>query len=426
MISQKTYGGMLDTDFGDKGIVTIVNGNPDYGTVHIQKLMVTDSWIYFGGRSARGDSVYITMGRLDLKGNPDPKYGENGLVQYLLPGFGALSSFALQTDGRIIVHADHASSTSNFSYFYRLEEDGSLDKTFGEDGLFSLELLEDHDSPSMEQSQLLENSAAGQTDMVILSDGKILTFHRNGWIIRLTPEGKPDKTFSAKGYIYIKNPHNPTSLLRSLLVDDKQEKYVVGGLTLAASSHHAMLACFHKNGEPDESFGRMKNGFVVFDVRASEFNQLVRQNNGRILGVGTAGAFPDIQALLISSEPNGEPNIQFNQGQPLLTSLDKETQWEASAFQENGRSVVVGSAGTFKPMTHQLVVARFNSNGTPDTSFGNGQGYVKQTLPSFGKGRYMARVALQPDDEKILVSAIPLVPKDEEPGNPVILRYLPN
>lgn len=299
-------------------------------------------------------------------------------------------------------------------------------KTFGEDGLFSLELLKDRDSPSTEQSQLLENSAAGQTDMVILSDGKILTFHRNGWIIRLTPEGKPDKTFSAKGYIYIKNPHNPTSLLRSLLVDDKQEKYVVGGLTLAASSHHAMLACFHKNGEPDESFGRMKNGFVVFDVHASEFNQLVRQNNGRILGVGTAGAFPDIQALLISSEPNGEPNIQFNQGQPLLTSLDKETQWKASAFQENGRSVVVGSAGTFKPMTHQLVVARFNSNGTPDTSFGNGQGYVKQTLPSYGKGRYMARVALQPDDEKILVSAIPLVPKDEEPGDPVILRYLPN
>lgn len=261
--------------------------------------------------------------------------------------------------------------------------------------------------------------------MVILSNGKILTFHRNGWIIRLTPEGEPDTEFSKKGYIYIKNPHNPTSLLRSLLVDEKQEKYVVGGLALAASSHHAMLACLHKNGEYDKSFGWMKNGFVVFDVRASEFKQLVLQHNGRILGVGTAGAFPDIKALLISSEPNGLPNIQFNGGIPLPTALDKETQWEAGAFQENGRSVVVGSTGTFTPMTHQLVVARFKSNGTLDTDFGNGEGYVKQTLPTDGKGRYIARIALQPVDGKILVSATPSVRNNEDPGNPVILRYLP-
>lgn len=43
MTSQKTCGGMLDTDFGDKGIVTIVNGNPDYGTIHIRQLLVKDS-----------------------------------------------------------------------------------------------------------------------------------------------------------------------------------------------------------------------------------------------------------------------------------------------------------------------------------------------------------------------------------------------
>jgi len=426
MTSQKTYGGMLDTDFGDKGIVTIVNGNPDYGTIHIQKLMVKDSWIYFGGRSARGNSVYITMGRLDLKGNPDLEYGKNGLVQHLLPGFGALSSFALQTDGRIIVHADSASSTSNFSYFYRLEKDGSLDKTFGNDGLVSLELLKDSSSPSTEPSQALDNSAADQTDMAILSDGKILTFHRNGWIIRLTSKGEPDTDFSDTGYIHIKNPHNPTSLLRSLLVDEKQEKYVVGGLALAASSHHAMLACLHNNGKPDESFGWMKNGFVVFDVRASELKQLVLQHNGRILGVGTAGAFPDTNALLISTEPNGEPNIRFNGGNPLPTALDKETQWEAGAFQKDGRSVVVGSTGTFTPMTHQLVVACFNSNGALDADFGVGKGYVKQTLPTDGKGRYIARIALQPVDGKILVSAIPSVRNNEDPGNPVILRYLPS
>jgi len=422
MTSQKTYGGMLDTDFGDNGIVTIVNGNPDYGTIHIKQLLAKDSWIYFGGHSSKGNSSYFTLGRLDLNGDPDLDYGENGLFQHPLPEFAGLSSFALQ-DGRIIVHAKSTSSIStNFSYFYRLEENGSLDKTFGEDGQVCLEL----GSLSSQPIEVLESSAADQTGMVILRDGKILTIHYYGWIIRLTPEGAPDKTFSPTGFIHIKNPHNPTSLLQSLLVDDKQEKYVVGGLTLAASSHHAMLACLHKNGEPDNSFGKLQNGFVVFDVRDSTFEQLVRQNNGRILGVGKAGAFPDIKALLISSEPNGEPNIQFHQGRPLLTALAKETQWEAGAFQEDGRSVVVGSTGTFMPMTHQLVVARFNGNGTLDADFANGEGYVKQTLPTDGKGRYIARIALQPVDGKILVSAIPLVPNNENPGNPVILRYLPD
>ena len=421
MTSQKTYGGMLDTDFGDEGIVTIVNGNPDYGTIHIKQLLVKDSWIYFGGHSSQGNSSYFTLGRLDLNGDPDLDYGENGLFQHPLPEFSGLSSFALQ-DGRIIVNAESKSSIStNFSYFYRLEANGSLDKTFGEDGQVCLEL----GSLSTQPIEVLESSAADQTGMVILRDGKILTIHYYGWIIRLTPQGAPDTTFSLTGFIHIKNPHNPTSLLQSLLVNDTQEKYVVGGLTLATSSHHAMLACLHDNGKPDESFGWMKNGFVVFDIRASEFKQLVRQHNGRILGVGEAGASSDIKALLISSEPNGEPNIQFNQGRPLLTALAKETQWEAGAFQENGRSVVVGSTGTFTPMTHQLVVARFNSDGTLDADFGNGEGYVKQTLPTDGKGRYMASIALQ-SDEKILVSAIPFVLRDEEPGYPMILRYLPN
>ncbi|MFJ5257726.1 hypothetical protein ACIP8I_21355 [Pseudomonas sp. NPDC088414] len=420
MTSQKTYGGMLDTDFGDKGIVTIVNGNPDYGTIIIKQLLVTDSWIYFGGHTSKGNFSYFTLGRLDLNGDPDLDYGEKGLFQHPLPEFAGLSSFALQ-DGRIIVHAKSASSVStNFSYFYRLEENGSLDKTFGEDGQVCMKL----GSLSTKPIEILESSAADQTGMVILRDGKILTTHYYGWIIRLTPEGAPDTTFSPTGFIHIKNPHNPTSLLRSLLVDEEEKKYVVGGLTLAYSGHHAMLACLHENGELDKSFGKLRNGFVVFDVRVSTFEQLVRQNNGRIPGVGKAGAFPDVKALLISSEPNGEPNIQFNQGQPLLTALAKETQWEAGAFQKDGRSVVVGSTGTFTPMTHRLVLARFNSNGTPDTSFGNGNGYVQQTLPSDGKGRYKAIIALQ-SDEKILVSAIPFVLRDEEPGYPMILRYLP-
>jgi len=126
-------GGELDATFGDNGRLTINEAH--FGSAILQqpdgKLLVagnvTKSW----------DDADFAVLRLHPDGSPDESFGTNGRVMIDFAGYDVATGLALQADGRMIVAG---TSSANGFALARLNPDGSLDVTFGGDGLATLNL----------------------------------------------------------------------------------------------------------------------------------------------------------------------------------------------------------------------------------------------------------------------------------------------
>src|SRR5688572_33169243 len=100
----------------------------------------------------------------------------------------------------------------------------------------------------------------------------------------------------------------------------------------------------------------------------------------------------------------GDLDTSFS-GDGIVIAPDDRTARTAvdAAVQTDGKLVVAGAAGDFVRGPVRLMVARYNTNGTPDTTFGNApDGRVLTTLP--GKLVYAGGLAVLPGG-KILVAA---------------------
>src|SRR5262249_53355575 len=93
----------------------------------------------------------------------------------------------------------------------------------------------------------------------------------------------------------------------------------------------------------------------------------------------------------------GRRDPSFGDGGVVTTAVGSNDSANAVAVQADGKIVV---AGTTTATTADFLVARYNADGTPDTSFVAGVGYV---AIDFGSADGAVGVAVQPDG-KIVVA----------------------
>jgi len=159
------------------------------------------------------------------------------------------------------------------------------------------------------------------------------------------------------------------------------------------------------NGNLDPTFG--SGGKVTTDFAGScdRAYGLTQQPDGKLIVVGEAyGAFnPSTVAgfALARYNSDGSLDTSFGVGGKVRTDLaDGSDQFVRVAVQSDGKIVAVGH--TLNPLagTDDMVVARYNRDGSLDTSFGaNGLTITKFTYgPPFG-------LAIQPDGRIVVVGA---------------------
>ena len=168
--------GDLDRSFGSSGILT--QNNFSGYSVTLQD----NGKILIAGES--GDANSFTLLRLQQDGTPDPTFGEGGLlVPAQADGFHMCSSVILDSEGRILMAGTSwgAHSDAYFSLI-RLNDDGSLDTSFGNGGSVIQPLGAFDDTPTIR----LQN------------DGKIVlagTSDQHFGLMRLDADGSLDTTF---------------------------------------------------------------------------------------------------------------------------------------------------------------------------------------------------------------------------------------
>lgn len=430
----KLAAGDLDPEFGEDGIVSLAGADPRGSYVYLKSVIAigddANAKIHFcaeNGHPVAGTQFLI--GRLDLGGAPDTTFGNNGVVQLPFPGhpYISVAALAIQTDGKLIASAIDATA-SNSTFFVRLHPDGRVDSSFGESGFTVVRHPFASRAPKPKRQKKekprtgIDQNSQGRATLEILPDGKILSVSSEGYLVRLTNDGRPDTTFNQVGYLPIIHPNYPAARHTpgGLLVQDNRH-YLVSGSIATVPTRAFFMRCDNE-GNLDTSFGPSGNGFIFVEEEGDDgmfFNGLASQPNRRFLGVGATANYGDEAGLLVSREADGEINIQFNQGKSLFTKLEakKRTLWMGAAIQGDGRVVVAGALGDPIADYYELVVARFNNNATFDTSFGNGQGWVRTALPG-NIGGYATTMTLQLDG-KILVAATV-----SDTDSAAILRFL--
>jgi uncharacterized delta-60 repeat protein len=302
-------------------------------------------------------------------GDLDQTFGVGGKVT---ADFGRYSSIgnalAIQTDGKIIA----AGNSSAIGIFFgddfivaRFNPDGSLDSTFGSGGRVITDFF-------AYQDQI--------RDVAIQPDGKIVAvgFARTSAvplsyvaIVRYNPDGSVDQSFGSGGTVLTLPPGGFG--FGNAVVVQPDGRIVVAGRSDDEGSADFALWRYNPDGTVDSSFG--DGGFVSTDFFGG-FNgafSLILQPDGKLVAGGFEGHdSTGSNYALVRYNPDGGLDATFGSGGRVSTDFfGLDEIGRALALQSDGKLVM---AGEVRPNEDDSLfgVARYNPNGTLDSSFGSG------------------------------------------------------
>jgi uncharacterized delta-60 repeat protein len=273
--------------------------------------------------------------------------------------------------------------------------DGDLDPTFGTGGMLMTDIHRSTD---------LANAVAIQADGKLVVVGQ--TYQNNDYstedfvVARYNTDGTLDNTFGSRGRVRTDFP-GLAAVPSSVVIQPDGKIVVAGGaFPLFTFLGNFELVRYNPNGSLDSSFG---NGGIVTTTfpQGSYAFDVALQPDGKIIAAGTVfvdfdpGEQSDTDFALARYNPDGTPDATFGNGGQVSTDF---VGFEDDAFsvliQSDGKIVAVGSAND--PATfYDFAAARYLSNGTIDTTFGVG-GRVRTDFGDQGFDRARS-AALQPD-----------------------------
>jgi len=342
--------GDLDPSFGTDGKVITDFGNFSHSA---RALAIQDD----GKIVAAGESsLDFGLARYNPDGSLDSSFDGDGKVTTDIGPFDVAFAVAVQVDGKIVA----AGGTSPSGYccqfaLARYNADGSLDTTFDADGKVTTAFTGDTRAFAM----------AIQPDGKIVAAGGTSTPFSSGFALaRYNSDGSLDTSFDGDGKVT--TAFGGFADVALGLVIQPDGRLVAAGK--GGASNDFVLARYDVDGSLDSSFGtggRVTTDFGGFDGA----NGLALQTDGKIVAAGQGGFFT--RFALARYNADGSLDTTFD-GDGMVTTTffgeNVETA-EALALQKNGKIVTVGTV--FSQFDPSFALARFNTDGSLDASFGN-------------------------------------------------------
>jgi uncharacterized delta-60 repeat protein len=358
--------GKLDPAFGNQGIVVTPNT-----TAQVAALQ-TDGKILVGGSALNNQNfVEPAVARYNTDGTLDSSFGNHG-IEVLKGNNGApVFGIAVQPDGKIL----GASPAELDLQVFRLNTDGSLDTTFGTNGIASFRPLTFSfgQTPGglvvMSDAKIL--MAADTTAARLLSDGELDSTFGNGGLApllggvgalvplpgdkfliensvvsRYNSDGSLDTTFAVNGQSVSLGSGSAIALLTG-------GKFLVGGSLVSqiVPGHNILsfsLARYNSNGTIDVTFKSRGGEITPFPGGiSSAIFALALQSNGDIVAGGQSPITPNNSTsfALVRYASNGQLDATFGTGGFVTTSFGSApASVSALLIQSDGKIVAVGNS----------------------------------------------------------------------------------
>ena len=400
--------GALDSTYGtnSSGTVTLPIGR-DIDNVEsaAYAMALQGGQVVLAGYRAifEGESDFAA-GRFTTSGLVDTNFGSNGLLlANLADAPSQANAVAIQNDGKIVVGGGAESGGYNPSERFalaRFNADGSLDLSFGLNGTVTT----------------IINTNEHIYSLAMKSDGKIIAGGSSLGMFalaRYNPNGSLDNSFGASGTTTTQ-VGTGSDQVNALEIQSDGKIVAAGSAYDGSGNQHFALARYDTNGILDTTFGSA--GKVVTAISTADIAYGAGlQTNGKMVLAGVSvsvnGSSLAANFAVTRYNTNGTADFSFGslgraQGNVGSGTLDAGY---AMAIQPDGKIVVAGGAGVGnvpgpasgnQSVNSFLALLRFNTNGTPDTSFGN-NGSVITEVGAYSD--FATSLVLQPDG-KILVA----------------------
>jgi uncharacterized delta-60 repeat protein len=190
-------------------------------------------------------------------------------------------------------------------------------------------------------------------------------------VLRHDPDGSPDPNFGTNG-IYTYDGGNGYDAVIDILVQP-DGRIVMCGSSSNGTDNDLMVIRLNANGAPDTTFG--SNGIAVYHSGIShDFGlRLTVQNDGKILVTGGSNNGSNIDIIIVRFNTNGTLDTSF--GTDGIATYDGGDYDRGYGIDTNSDGDILVTGVRTKPnqeiTDYDIPVICFDSNGVLDTSFGN-------------------------------------------------------
>lgn len=414
--------GDLDPTFGNGGkVVTDFSATIDE---LYQMAVQPDGKIVAIGTSRTGSSNNrYALVRYNSDGSLDTSFGTGGKVITVFANVTEnANALLLQPDGKIMIAGSIAQPgvVDSSWALVRYNNNGSLDTSFGNGGLVRTNVGTYLDSVG---------SIALQPDGKIVAAGNTAIARPPGEqrnsniaVARYNPDGSLDPTFGNAGLVISDFGPIPDYFAddASKVLIQSDGKIIVAGDSDGGGYYDFLVARYNSNGSLDQSFG--SNGFTKTDVGngfEDGASDAVLQPDGKIILAGAANRSnaSNLDFAVVRYNSNGTLDSTFGDGGKFVFILDNLADEELTSvvLQSDGKILALGDSNS---ANHSgFLLARLNTNGTLDTTFGNG-GIVR--TPFGGDSVQSEHLLFQPDGKLLAGGFSPLYNTSDF----VLARYL--
>ena len=380
--------GDFDPTFNGNGVV-IGNYTEDNNSADAMAIQA-DGKILVSGGTGIASNIQIGVSRFNTDGSLDTTFGNDGVT---IISSGWVKSFVydmeVQPDGKIVLAGYRWNNTTGDFLMVRLNEDGSMDDSFGTNGIA---IIDDGETEVAES-------------FTILPDGKFIIsgyVHDDFTMVRINHDGSVDTTFGNNGWVRTEFDEGSSFSFETTVNADG--RIVLGGMALGYDNvYKYAAAAYHADGTLDTSFGT--NGKVVFNVGDSnDFGiSLIQLEDGKILFGGHSyyGYSPlRYELAVVKLNADGSFDTSYGNNGVFKARLveNGESYFADMVLQPDGKLVITGTAN--ESGVYSYGITRVTADGQLDTTFGE-NGKVVSYIDINDSESF--NIALQTDG-KILVS----------------------
>lgn len=362
--------GTLDNTFNSTGVsITPVGTQDDHGqAIAVQP----DGKIIVAGRVFDNTNTNERFGvaRFNTNGSLDNTFGTIGRTTTLIGSFCDPHAVIVQPDGKIILAGNANVNTYSHFALVRYKTNGTLDSTFGINGIVTTQVGVWSDSKAY--SLLLQPDgkivAAGTSD-----NGATKTFA----MVRYLTNGTLDNSFGTSGKVLTAVGSQDDAINAIALQADG--KIVATGFTENSGNNNRKMATvrYSTNGILDPSFGSA--GKVITVIGTNDMANAIKiQPDKKIIIAGYTNASVGNNAAMVRFDTLGVLDATFgNSGVAILSGGGISSM----VLQPDGKIVTVKSNGA------STVLVRYSSTGSVDNSF----------ISTASSGTFFSDIALQSD-----------------------------
>ena len=369
--------GLLDTTFDSDGKVTTPIGTSDEGAHDVA--IQPDGKIVAAGYSHNGSNDDFALVRYNSNGSLDTTFDGDGKVTTPIGTLDDIAhAVAIQPDGKIVA--------AGYGALVRYNTDGSLDTTFDSDGKVT--------------TPIGTSYVAIQQDGKIVAAGSSYNGSNNDFaLLRYNPDGSLDTTFDGDGKVTTTIGENGSDAYAVAIGPDG--KIVAAGRSISPQTGYDFaLARYNSDGSLDATFDG-DGKVTTADGSCCDFaNDVAIQPDGKIIAAGHRfQTLTGYDFKLVRFNTNGSLDTTFDSDGTVVTDFGQSYDVaNAIAIQPDGKIIAAGSSGNWN---RDFALIRYNQNGSLDTTF-DSDGKVT-TWFGVIVGNALFDVTIQPDGKIVAV-----------------------